>query len=1115
MRTLITLTLSGSALALVLSLLNVILGRKISKTVYYYAWLLVLLRFLLPLPGLVPVGSRDEAPAASVQAAMREKPLPVSAPVSGSGGYEDFWRGVSAQEQHTGTPAVQHTMPKLRVSWKDPKLWLSIWAAGAAVCFLSYTVSYFRFTRRLRLDVLPPRKRDLMVYQAIPGHKPVLWRCRAVRTPMMLGILRPRILLPEREYEDEVLRNILRHELMHYRRKDTLYKWFSVLVYSAQWFNPLILLIRTELNRACELSCDEMLLHRMDRQARQSYGETLLSMAANASLPAGIVATTFATEKKTLKERLVQIMDYKLNRNRILASCLAVLVLISCAVLTGPRSYAEEAAPASAPSRTVEVSTVDELITAIAPDTEIILAPGVYDLSEASTYGKVTLNPNCYWEEQYDGPQLVIHGIANFSIRGAGREETTIAAVPRYASVLFFENCEDLTLAGFTAGHTQEPGYCAGDVLSFVNASRVRIDDCGMYGCGVIGLSALHSSDFTVTASEIYSCSYGAVALYSCRNFLMDGCTIRDHASATEAAVSNLFYLDSTEGFTVRNSVIRNNYAQNMLVAGYSRNVVFAGNAVKDNAFLSAVFSSRHYSPVVEGCGFENNSIYTWVEGNGVFPVDASGNKLGKPELESMVQRTIEEGEALFPAKTEAETSVSLSADGCYHVSTVDEFLAALGSERTIILDAEIYDLSTASDYGSPGGTYYFWKESYDGPELVITDVHDLTIDVNKETSPASQAALHHTITAMPRYANVLSFQYCDDIALLNFTAGHTEEPGECSGGVLYFQNCSTVSVAGCRLYGCGILGIDTSNCSSISIDGTEIYDCSQGGANFWNTDGISFDDCSIHDVNGPSLSFSNCGDKTWNGKPISGLDGQYDFAEDGSLRTFDWDAWFAASYPQDYQEPEEVDPAVALVWARGELKRMQDLGILSRGIVLDGELEYAAYAEHYADNDDGRYSRDAVHGFYARDYSGKYMINFFIDDTVTGDVRMMNIEAAADPDEPHNDMDPIDLGNGLYYYYDNFDDIFPADLTLGSLCDRLAAYWGYSGWTLSGTKDDFYGLDTEAPSPDLLVSELPEDNYYVTAYFEGDQEGAPMYIQICHLPGRVYFGAGESHLVG
>ena len=47
MRTLITLTLSGSALALVLSLLNVILGRKISKTVYYYAWLLVLLRFLL------------------------------------------------------------------------------------------------------------------------------------------------------------------------------------------------------------------------------------------------------------------------------------------------------------------------------------------------------------------------------------------------------------------------------------------------------------------------------------------------------------------------------------------------------------------------------------------------------------------------------------------------------------------------------------------------------------------------------------------------------------------------------------------------------------------------------------------------------------------------------------------------------------------------------------------------------------------------------------------------------------------------------------------------------------------------------------------------------------
>ena len=63
METLISLTLSGSALALLLLLLKKLLGRRLSSTLYYYAWLLVLLRFLLPLPGLVPLGQEANSSA--------------------------------------------------------------------------------------------------------------------------------------------------------------------------------------------------------------------------------------------------------------------------------------------------------------------------------------------------------------------------------------------------------------------------------------------------------------------------------------------------------------------------------------------------------------------------------------------------------------------------------------------------------------------------------------------------------------------------------------------------------------------------------------------------------------------------------------------------------------------------------------------------------------------------------------------------------------------------------------------------------------------------------------------------------------------------------------------
>ena len=55
MRILLSLTLSGSAMALVLLALRYVFLKRLPSTVYYYAWLLVLLRFVLPLPGLLPV----------------------------------------------------------------------------------------------------------------------------------------------------------------------------------------------------------------------------------------------------------------------------------------------------------------------------------------------------------------------------------------------------------------------------------------------------------------------------------------------------------------------------------------------------------------------------------------------------------------------------------------------------------------------------------------------------------------------------------------------------------------------------------------------------------------------------------------------------------------------------------------------------------------------------------------------------------------------------------------------------------------------------------------------------------------------------------------------------
>ena len=135
----------------------------------------------------------------------------------------------------------------------------------------------------------------------------------------------------------------------------------------------------------------------------------------------------------------------------------------------------------------------------------------------------------------------------------------------------------------------------------------------------------------------------------------------------------------------------------------------------------------------------------------------------------------------------------------------------------------------------------------------------------------------------------MLGFRNCDNLFLGGFTAGHTKEPGVCSGGVLNFQNCNQVMLEKMRLYGCGILGIQASYCSGFSVLRTEIYECSQGAGQLFKCDGITFTDCDVHDVPSPAFRFTECGDKTWNGTPVDGLSGMYDVDENGNLAAFEF----------------------------------------------------------------------------------------------------------------------------------------------------------------------------------------------------------------------------------
>ena len=891
MKTLLVLSLSGSALALLLLGLRYFALRRMPSTVYYYAWLLVLLRFALPLPGLIPTTFETKATETPVYSETYIQDYNEQIPVLPQNAVPGGVSAVSSESQILAptevTPETQTTTFTHKTThsmdWRSPKLWLTIWAFGAALSLGLTVLAYLRFTIRLRHELHRPDRFTREVYASIPGRKPAVFRSNVVRTPLTFGVFSPKIVLPEREYDAELLLNILRHELMHYHRFDTLYKWVANVILSVHWFNPLSWFIRKELNRACELSCDEMLLRSMTRGEKQSYGNTLLSMAATSALPAGVVATTFATEKRNLKERLVQIMEYKKSGARMLAAVLALVLLAGCGIAAGPAASAGEVSTSPADDNAIRVTNVDELLAAIAPNTVIELAAGEYDLSIASNYGADTHSSYYSWNGVYSNDEmaaeLVIQNVDGLTLRGAGLEETTIAAVPRYANVIKFVGCHNLTVTNLTAGHTTEPGFCTGGVLNLENCTDVSIDSCGLYGCGTLGVQAQNCSRLTVVDSNIYECSYGAVDVHQCQDVVVSGCDIHHHGTREgQGEAMNIFSVSYGEGFTVYNCRIHDNRAQYLLNTSFTKNTLFLSNEVLSNAFGAKVFTFQQYGATVDGCRFEGNDVSRgWYSGSGIYAADINGNALEGAELAEMTLRDIPP-ESVSPKPADLAQMTEVPVGDEVLVKTVDEFLACLGPDRTIVLDGELFDLSTASNYGGIGTEYYFWQESPDGPALVIHDVSGLSIRANNTASGAT------TIAAIPRYADVLSFRNCDNLFLGGFTAGHTKEPGVCSGGVLNFQNCNQVMLEKMRLYGCGILGIQASYCSGFSVLRTEIYECSQGAGQFFQTDGINFVDCDVHDVPSPAFRFTECGDKTWNGEPLSGRNGMYDVNTDGTL---------------------------------------------------------------------------------------------------------------------------------------------------------------------------------------------------------------------------------------
>ncbi|WP_213525149.1 M56 family metallopeptidase [Paenibacillus sp. J31TS4] len=209
-----------------------------------------------------------------------------------------------------------------------------IWAAGAAVFLVINIKKYWAFKRSLL--------QESQISDA--GQYPVKIIVSAgATTPLVMGIWKPVVILPDTRFSDKELAMILSHELIHVKRGDLLVKLLVFLANAVHWFNPAAYSLNKQINTLCELSCDEKVVQGMDMENRRLYGETLLSMLEYGVMQRNVVCTSgLCNPKKYMKRRLIHLMNVKKTNKAVLMLSLAAT--ISIVGIGGLVAYAADSA---------------------------------------------------------------------------------------------------------------------------------------------------------------------------------------------------------------------------------------------------------------------------------------------------------------------------------------------------------------------------------------------------------------------------------------------------------------------------------------------------------------------------------------------------------------------------------------------------------------------------------------------------------------------------------------------------------------------------------------------------------------------------------------------------
>lgn len=225
---------------------------------------------------------------------------------------------------------------------------LGSWATIALIFLVDYIKVMYKNIHSLKtvyykIDVESQKILEQIADSSRCKKIPTSIRCSDIAGPFIFDYAKPMIYLPDYDYSEQDLYNVLLHEWVHFYHRDAWIKILVQLFCIVFWWNPLVYIMQADVMQILEMNCDRTAAKILKKNNRKvtSYTETIINMVRQQKTVKKKVSIStflskmFYTEKQgeeDLKQRFIILLrseKTKVDKKAVALFVVAVLSLFA------------------------------------------------------------------------------------------------------------------------------------------------------------------------------------------------------------------------------------------------------------------------------------------------------------------------------------------------------------------------------------------------------------------------------------------------------------------------------------------------------------------------------------------------------------------------------------------------------------------------------------------------------------------------------------------------------------------------------------------------------------------------------------------------------------------